>query len=340
MHIVYTPDNNFARQTGISLLSLLESNNTEPDINIHIAGNFLSEENKAKLKNCTARYGRNITFYETAEIVNLLKQKITTGFSLPITAYVRLFITEILPSSLKRVIYLDGDTLIMDSLHELWEMKFDDNKIVGAVQERTGKVHHDKTIYRYLNLSESDIYINSGVLVLDMEAMREIDVTDKYKAFMELYKYIFLYNDQDVINGVLKGMIQRIDPKYNVSPRLYTKGGRLIICQKSNCENDYFNLMLQHADKPCIIHFTSVHNNVYRPWYEKSVHPYTKKWRECNALSPWQNEPLRPANKGLRMVVSQMLIKMPAFIFAVFYRIRNSNLFFTLEISRLNKVTK
>ena len=62
MEILYSSSDSYASLTGISILSLLENNKTDEEINIYIMDNCISEENKKKLRYVVESYGKNIYF--------------------------------------------------------------------------------------------------------------------------------------------------------------------------------------------------------------------------------------------------------------------------------------
>ncbi len=74
-------------------------------------------------------------------------------------AYAKIFAPKILPSEVKKVIYLDTDVLILKPLIELYELNFD-TSLAAAIDASDGLVG---------DLSNA---FNSGVMVMDLEEMR------------------------------------------------------------------------------------------------------------------------------------------------------------------------
>ena len=120
-------------------------------------------------------------------------------------AYYRLLTPVIINSD--RIIHLDGDTLVFSDLEEMYNLNFNDNYILGIYDYFSGGVD-------YLGI-KSNIYINSGVILLNLKKIREDKKTIE---FVNLTKSnIKLVNeDQTVINFVLYPKIGRLPSKYAI----------------------------------------------------------------------------------------------------------------------------
>ena len=119
----------------------------------------------------------------------------------------RLFLPSIAPD-LKKILYLDLDITINGSLQELWEVNMDNYSIAGVI---------DVNIYnhRYLEIMDVATYLNSGVLLMNLEKLREMDAENKFISLLEENKYRF--PDQDVINIVCDGTKRVVSNKWNSS---------------------------------------------------------------------------------------------------------------------------
>lgn len=108
----------------------------------------------------------------------------------PYMAMVRCFIYRVLKED--RVLYLDVDTIVDGDLTELWN--FDQNEVLY------GREEHDD-------------YINSGVLLMNLKKMRELNYDKLLYGLLQRAKFIF--PDQDIINVVYRQHIKKIDYKWN-----------------------------------------------------------------------------------------------------------------------------
>ena len=116
MNVVYHSSDSFAVVTGVSITSLFENNKSADTINVWLIEHDITQENKNNLIKIANKYERKIYFIPMPDInskwhLNLKMIKDEWLFD----SYVRLFLDDILPVSVERVLYLDGDVLITDT---------------------------------------------------------------------------------------------------------------------------------------------------------------------------------------------------------------------------------
>ena len=87
----------------------------------------------------------------------------------PREMYYRLLAADFLPGELKRVLYLDPDTLIINPLRPLWETDLRGHLFAAAAH--TGKTELANNINQ-LRLGTDHNYFNSGVLLIDLRKAR------------------------------------------------------------------------------------------------------------------------------------------------------------------------
>ena len=170
--VVYTSDNNYAHVMGTSLYSLLDHNQLNSDLDIYIISNGISDENKHRLKEIADKFQRNIFFYD---LRNSLCRLVGNDPSWNITTYARLFIAEILPDSVDRILYVDGDTIILRELQYLFELDMEDNNVIYGVLDR-----YNKGSIERLGLKEK-VYINSGIMLMNLKIWREKGLPNKVR---------------------------------------------------------------------------------------------------------------------------------------------------------------
>lgn len=122
MEILVCPDNGYAMPTGIMLISLFE-NNPDATINIHVIYTALSNENMKLLARIAEQYGHRISFYRTVPD-SCIKFDGAHQQKLSVSAYLRLTAHLMLPQTIDKVLYLDGDIIVRGSLQELWATGF------------------------------------------------------------------------------------------------------------------------------------------------------------------------------------------------------------------------
>jgi lipopolysaccharide biosynthesis glycosyltransferase len=135
----------------------------------------------------------------------------------------RLIAPNVLPD-LCRVIYLDVDVVVHRSLHHLFAIPLDGKPLAGAIdlsllahRYNTNSWWHD-TITDYMdNVLRVDPakYVNTGVLLIDLAALRRDDFTTKATSMARERHGTFLFFDQDVINVIYRDRIKLLDARWN-----------------------------------------------------------------------------------------------------------------------------
>ncbi|MBR4486108.1 hypothetical protein IKS57_01895, partial [bacterium] len=102
--------------------------------------------------------------------------------------------------------YIDTDTIINGNIEELWNIDLKDNVIAG--------VHEGGEWNKHLNTyGMNDTYINSGVLLMNLKAIREEKLDDSMIYLLNHNHYWF--PDQDVINLVCRNRVYQLENIYN-----------------------------------------------------------------------------------------------------------------------------
>lgn len=209
MNILYASNDGYARHLGVSLYSLLEHNKIMEEIHVFLMSVYMSEENQKKLTEITAGFGRTLTVIEMGDLQERFHSTVDTrGFD--ISAMTRLFAADALPEEVKRIIYLDCDTVILGDISPLWGMEMGDN-LVGMVLEPTAY----KKMREAIDLSKDEPYYNSGVLLMNLERWRREETQNKLMHYYAKKGGNLFACDQDTINGALKGRIFTLSPRYN-----------------------------------------------------------------------------------------------------------------------------
>ncbi len=118
---------------------------------------------------------------------------------------------------LDKVLYLDGDILIRDSLEELFDEDIDD--VYAAVCKDLGAETYPSPYNDRLGIQHK-AYFNSGVMVLNLKKNREEGIEEKLFQYRE--NGINHFMDQDAFNVVFDDSVILIDVVYNMSTSCWT----------------------------------------------------------------------------------------------------------------------
>lgn len=188
--------------------------------------------------------------------------------------YYRLLIANILPKEVDRVLYLDCDIIVNDSLNELWSIDMTGKAIAASPQIGSGYN------CERLGYPIEDGYFNAGVTLMNLAYCREHDITTKMLNYAVENQDKLLLNDQDVLNGVLHDKCIHILPQWNMTSACYVfeldkrgdKRSGIVI-------NDYAEAkknIHERGMNPCIIHYVSKP----KPWSDNCVHPLYRRYYE------------------------------------------------------------
>ena len=137
----------------------------------------------------------------------------------PQAMYYRLLAPHLLPEGLDRALYLDPDTLVINSLRPLWDLDLAGHLFAAA--SHTGKTELVHNLNQ-VRLKTDREYFNSGVLLMDLAAARrEIDPEEIFRYVAE-HKKELLLPDQDLLNALYGRRILPLDDAlWNYDARNY-----------------------------------------------------------------------------------------------------------------------
>lgn len=145
--------------------------------------------------------------------------KAPTTDRFPKEMYYRIFAAKYLPENVDRVLYLDPDIIVNGSLAELYDIPLDGYYFAAA--------SHNGRMTRFINgkrlrLQKKAPYINSGVLLMNLELLRREQKYENVFAYIEKKGSKLLLPDQDVLSGLYGERIFKLSAYiYNMTDRLY-----------------------------------------------------------------------------------------------------------------------
>lgn len=300
MNIVYASDDNFAEIMGVSMLSLFENNKNESEIVVYILDDDIKEKNKLNIDALVEQYGRTVQYVPLKELKSKLSKMSQQRGSL--STFSRLFLTQLLPQECERVLYIDCDTIIRHSLNTFYSAEFEGN-IACGVMDCISKQHRAR-----IGLLEDAVYINAGVMLIDLCSWRDQHIEEKIEAVIKKFNGHVPYADQGIVNLALQGRIKCVHPKYNCIS-VYTAfsfNDLLEYRQPSACIS---SAEIEEAKKdPVIAHFVTLFC-ISRPWMKNSRGPFFDDWRFYKQMSPWKDAPERVERKGRVQKISGFLYK-------------------------------
>lgn len=258
LHVCCATDANYVAPCMAMLLSLCHTN-AHVNWVAHICTWSLSDDSKDKLVRALSHCNVTIHFYEI-DMTKLIGVKIRKQNPLPPVAYYRIFLANILPDNIDRVLYLDCDLLIMREIDTIFDVDIRDYAL--AAVEATHKLTDEHRCQ--LNFRYDTPYFNSGVMLINLKYWRENDVCSPLLAFSQKERHVF-FHDQDALNYVFKYCWKRLPLQYN---RLYPS--RYLYSMFRSKEE------IKEFDNPVVLHFWWY----IKPWYNiKWMAPKYNRYR-------------------------------------------------------------
>lgn len=305
MNVMYAADDNYAEIMGVSIKSMMQTNKW-CKIHFYLVEDNISRSNKDKLERMIIQDGNEVTFISKPDIRKMLGVELKT-LRWSDSAYSRLFLEELFGKeyTMEKLLYMDCDTLIVDSLKDLWNMDVTDY-IGAACLECMSNMH--KWI---IGAKPRDNYINTGMLLLNVKRWIMENIQDVEVEFIRKYCGRTEYVDQGVINGTISNRFMLVSPRYNLTTLAYDfTYDEMQIYRKPHF--GYTKKEWEEAVKnPAVVHFTTSFLSV-RPWFEGSEHPYAKLWKEMHDRTPWGGKSYRKLkNKKQQDKKRKMYISIP-----------------------------
>lgn len=272
INICFASDNNYVQYMATSIISILKNANSDDELNFYILSNNIKQEYKDKILELKKIKKCKISFLDIDE--EEFKDCPYVDKHISVTTYFRYKIANLLPN-LDKIIYLDCDIIVKQSLGQLFSINLGNN-IIGGVEDigysSIREIMSDVYIFK-------GFYINAGVLLINLKQWRDENIEDKLFDFTFNNKEIIKIGDQDVINGVLKDRILPIDYKWNVQDSFYRHKNNEV-----KQHNNKFEI-IKASKKPGIIHYTykfKPWNNIKMPksfdwWYYNKYSPFSEK---------------------------------------------------------------
>lgn len=137
---------------------------------------------------------------------------------LPVSTYYRLFIPELL-SHLDRVLYMDVDMFILQNIDDLFYTDFEGNYLV-AVRDLIFSTEFEWWSRLFLGEGYQQ-YFNGGLLLMNLQAMRNQQHVPKLLNFISENSPYFRNDDQEALNIFYRGAVKHYPLYYNWIPYNY-----------------------------------------------------------------------------------------------------------------------
>ncbi len=260
-----------------ALLSCFE--NTPERIHVHALIDDSVLPNAHWLEELCAGTGNGVTFYKDIAVPRDILEMFPGGSvgNYSEASLYRMCLHEQLPESVERILYFDFDVIFERDVAELWNTDMGGAWVVAAHDPERIWSSRKKNYYLKALGIEEDRYFNSGVMLMDLKAIRK--ASEKGNVFWKAYRenraffsgLRFPVFDQDLLNYLLSGdkeKLHLVDASFNYELCLFDR-----------------RFMRMDELRGKILHFPSL-----KPW--QKFFPAQLIYWKYYVKSPWRDEAL------------------------------------------------
>lgn len=259
--IIFSADQNYVPYLAVSIQSIFDHADDRYNYDILVFDDGITDYQKTMLAgmakaNCSIRY---------INVRDLLKDFDTTLFQArgiwSVATFYRLFIPEIMPDY-QKVLYLDCDILVRDSLVDIFNLDLGNSQIACVYDciRYMKQKNRIKDCEQTLGLKDYRLYFNAGVIMFNLQKIDGREFKERFLAILTAYTLPFL--DQDILNIIFEGKCYFLPPEWNYQYHILL--GNIDLKEIPE---------LNTADKnPKIIHYTAC-----KPWSHPEL-PHVAEW--------------------------------------------------------------
>jgi len=266
MYIVGVADNAYVQHLAVMFASLL-INHKGAMPEIFVIGDTLHDENKTRMRETINRFGAALHFLQGD---GFLSEKFRVSRHITRAAYLKIFIPELLPAEIDKVIYLDCDIVVEIDIAQLWNMDIGGHYLAAVPDCILNNRLRD------LCGKEGLPYFNSGVMLMNLRKWRKDKIAAKTLTYIEQYNEKLLYHDQDALNAVVQGRWLVLDERFNLQTPFLPN-------DISTGRDDA--LRCGAVNGRMIIHYTGRG----KPWQPFSPHPFRDHYYKYLRHTAWNS---------------------------------------------------
>lgn len=266
-NIVIVSNEGYIQHAAVMLTSLFCTNPDKHFI-VYLLTDGIAEETDKRLRTVCCTHNAELKVM-VCGIANL--GKFPVGQWQPIM-YFKLLIPQLLPTSEDRCLFLDVDMVINDDINSLYHWNLADSKVIAAAEDMPDCIAFKPR----LGLQDTDICINSGVMVCDLAKWRQMEEEDP---ILEYATSIIskIVNEQDVLACYFKDKITVLPIRWNMTTFYF--------CRQPKIFAKYLIDLYSAKRFPGIIHFAAP----IKPWFKDSQHPFRNLYKMYLKMTPWKD---------------------------------------------------
>lgn len=198
-----------------SCLKSIEQNGGATAYDVYVLHSDLTPENKMAI----VATGLKGIEYHFVPVPEEMFRGFPTTKRYPEQIYYRLAAPVLLPGHLDRILYLDVDTIVINSLIPLYQDDFGDDWFMAC--SNTGEnLTRLNRLRLGLDVEDEVPYVNTGVLMMNLNALRIHLRLEDIQMYAKDKKEILILPDQDILTALYGSHVKILERMvYNLSDR-------------------------------------------------------------------------------------------------------------------------
>ncbi|CAK9188363.1 unnamed protein product [Ilex paraguariensis] len=198
IHIAMTLDITYLRGSIAGVFSVLQHATCPENTFFH----FLATHHRRHLHRTILTTFPYLNFHLHHFDTNLVKGKISTSIRRALDEplnYARIYLADLVPTTVNRIIYFDSDLIVVDDIAKLWTINLN-NHVLGAPEYCHANFSHYFTpqfwsisLFSKTFEGRKTCYFNTGVMVIDLTKWRRCGYTEKLEQWMRIQKRYRIY---------------------------------------------------------------------------------------------------------------------------------------------------
>jgi lipopolysaccharide biosynthesis glycosyltransferase len=207
-------DENYFPGLYCAVTSALNAVDPARKVEVKVLDGGLSQFSRDTLANLIERTGKRVRL-DFVKTDPSIFGKATLGPGRSHMTYCRILLPHLL--GVPRLIYLDCDVLVFSDLSQLFDFKLPAGKLVAAVpdSETLSLADDSLVLARAMKLSAEDRYFNAGVMLMDLDGLRNQDFYQRAVEFLNRWTGHYRFWDQSASNFLLHGQIETLPEYWN-----------------------------------------------------------------------------------------------------------------------------
>ena len=226
VHLFFACDEKYLSLFAASLASVKANCDKERRYDVRVLHTDISEGKRMQVLEAFREEWFDVSFHDLSEEVSRLSDALHTRDYYSRATYYRLFIPTLFPF-LKKALYLDSDVIVTGDVSLLYETSLE-GCLVGAVAD--GFVNHVPVLRKYVEnrVGVTGPYFNAGVLLMNLELMREISFGRLFLTLLSRVTFR-VAQDQDYLNVICRGRVRFLSEDWNYMPFQEREGAPSLI---------------------------------------------------------------------------------------------------------------